>query len=118
MGGIDYRRYFQYLRGSVPSPQVADQCDVLERPWGPPKALPIHQLDMAVNVVLVDLEFCTKSECVSVRFPRNFVRKISVNTNSTPTIGQTFTIDFESDNFTHPTRFCLALSYTQTHTHT
>ena len=67
---------------------------------------------MAVNVVLVDLEFCTKSECVSVRFPRNFVRKISVNTNSTPTIGQTFTIDFESDNFMHPTRFCLALVQT------
>ena len=64
---------------------------------------------MAVIVVLVDLEFCTKSECVSVRFPRNFVRKISVNTNSTPIVGQTFTIDFESDNFTHPTRFCLAL---------
>ena len=65
---------------------------------------------MAVNVVLVDLEFCTKSECVSVRFPRNFVRKISVNTNSTPTISWIFSIDFESDNFTHPTRFCLALA--------
>ena len=84
-----------------------DQCDILKRFWGPPKAL--RQLDMAVIVVLVDLEFCTKSECVSVRFPRNFVRKISVNTNSTPIVGQTFTIDFESDIFTHPTRFCLIL---------
>ena len=93
----------------MPSPKGGPQEPPSGGSWGPPKALPIHQLDMAVDVVLVDLEFCTKSECVSVRFPRNFVRKISVNTNSTPIVGQTFTIDFESDIFTHPTRFCLAL---------
>ena len=61
-----------------------NQCEVLERSWGPSKAL--RQLDMAVIVVLVDLEFCTKSECESVRFPRNFVTKILVDTNKKPIV--------------------------------
>ena len=75
----------------MPSPKGGPQEPPFGGSWGPPEALPLHQLDMAVIVVLVDLDFCTKSECVSVRFPRNFVRKISVNTNSTPIVGQTFT---------------------------
>ena len=105
-GEINFRRFYQYLFGGVPSPKLLpsphlstfiDQCDVLERSLGP-KALPIHQLDMAVIAVLVDLEFCTKSDCESVRFSRNFFRKISVNT-------KIFTNWFWNRYSTNPTKF-------------
>ena len=64
---------------------------------------------MAVIVVLVDLEFCTKSECESVRFPRNFVTKYLLTQIQNWLSAKYLPISFDSDIFTNPTRFCLAL---------